>query len=714
MSGDNVETFAFQAEINQLMSLIINTFYSNKDVFLRELISNASDALDKIRHASLTESSVLDSNSNLEIKLIPDKENNTLTIEDSGIGMTKEELINNLGTIANSGTKKFIESLQAGADVSCIGQFGVGFYSGFLVADKVEVISKHNDDSEYCWSSNAGGTFNISESSTGIKRGTKLVLHLKDDQKEYLEENKIRELIKKHSQFIAYPISLFVTKTVDTEVEDTEEVIEEEIDENDAPKIEEIEEEDDSIKSKKMKTVSETVSEFEELNTEKPLWLKKEDNVSKEEYVSFYKHISNDYDEYLKVKQFSIEGQIEFKSLLFVPKNPPLNMFDTQQKMNNLKLYVRRVFITDDCEHLCPEWLSFVKGVIDSEDLPLNISREILQRSQILKIMKKNVTKKCIEMFNEIAENEEEYMHFYNNFSKNIKLGVHSAENEREKLTKLLRYETSKSEGKKQSLSDYVSRMKENQKDIYVIIGESKQSIENSPLLEQLKKKDFEIIYMDEPIDEYMLNVIKEFEGKKLVDVSRTGLNLLDDEEQKTMQELKEKFKDLCTNIKEVLKDSIDNVEITFRLNETPCALVSNAYGHTANMNRIMKAQALQTNQMMMGNSKPIMEINPHHKIIKQLDVKLKNTTEDKKIVHDIIHLMLDSACVASGFSLSNSLAFSKRINRIVQVGLDCEDDDTFKDVSENVSENTCDNCDCHNNDNAELVEEESTMEEVD
>ena len=718
MNENNIETFAFQAEINQLMSLIINTFYSNKDVFLRELISNSSDALDKIRHASLTDSSVLDSNSNLEIKLIPDKENNVLTIEDTGIGMTKEELINNLGTIANSGTKKFIESLQAGADVSCIGQFGVGFYSGFLVADKVEVISKHNDDNEYCWSSNAGGTFNISESSTGMKRGTKLVLHLKDDQKEYLEENKIRELIKKHSQFIGYPISLFVSKTVEKEVEDdTEEVIEEDIDgdEDDAPKIEEVEEED-SDKPKKMKTISETITEFEELNKEKPLWLKKEEDVSKEEYVSFYKHISNDYDEYLKVKQFSIEGQIEFKSLLFIPKNPPFNMFDTQQKMNNLKLYVRRVFITDECEHLCPEWLSFVKGVIDSEDLPLNISREMLQRSQILKIMKKNVTKKCIEMFNEIAENEEEYMQFYNSFSKNIKLGVHSAENERDKLSKLLRYETSKSEGKKISLTEYVNRMKENQKDIYVIIGESKQSIENSPLLEQLKKRDFEIIYMDEPIDEYMLNVIKEFEGQKLVDVSRTGLNLLDEDEKKSEEELKEKFKDLCKSVKEVLGDSIDRVEITSRLDETPCALVSNEYGHTANMSRIMKAQALQTNQMMMmGMTKPIMEINPYHTIIKQLDVKLKDTTEDKRIVNDIIHLMFDSACVASGFSLSNSLAFSKRINRIVQVGLDCEDDDVFEDASENVSENTCDNCDCHNNDiNEALVEEESTMEEVD
>lgn len=695
----NVETFAFQAEINQLMSLIINTFYSNKDIFLRELVSNSSDALDKIRYASLTDTSVLDSESRLDIRLIPDSDNNTLTIEDSGVGMTKEDLITNLGTIANSGTKKFIESLQAGSDVSCIGQFGVGFYSGFLVADKVLVFTKHNDDREYCWSSNAGGTFSISETDTGLTRGTKIVLFLKEDQKDYLQESKLRELVNKHSQFISYPIQLFVTKTIEKEVE--EEEVEEELGEDDAPKIEEVEEEDER-KEKKMKKVSETISEFEELNTEKPLWLKKEEDVSLEEYKSFYKHISNDYDDYLRVKQFSIEGQLVFKSLLFVPKHAPFNMFEKEEKMNNLKLYVRRVFITDDCESLCPEWLSFVKGVIDSEDLPLNISREMLQRSQILKIMKKHVVKKSIEMFNEIAENEEDYKVFYDNFSKNLKLGIHSSENEREKLSKLLRYETSKSVGKRISFTNYVENMKEGQQEIYVIVGESKQSIENSPLLEQLKKRDYEVIYMNDAIDEYMLNVLREFDGKKIVNVSRTGLNLLNEEEKQEEEKLKETYKDLCQSIQEILKESVEKVEITSRLDESPCTLVSNEYGHTANMSRIMKAQALHNNpMMMMGMGKPILEINPNHKIIRQLESRLKNS-DDKKILEDFIHLMFDSACISSGYSLDNSLSFSRRLNRMVAVGLDCEDEEEEKECQKDECEHTEEDVDT------------STMEEVD
>ena len=692
------ETFAFQAEINQLMSLIINTFYSNKDIFLRELVSNSSDALDKIRHSSLTDSSVLDCEKDLEIKIIPDKDNNTLTIHDTGLGMTKDDLINNLGTVAKSGTKSFLESLEAGADVSCIGQFGVGFYSGFLVADKVSVVSKHNDDKEYCWESNAGGSFTVSESSTGLTRGTKLILHLKDDQKEYLEEHKLKELIKTHSQFIGYPISLFVTKTTEKEVTDDEAEDEEEVDgDDDAPKIEEVNEEDEK-KEKKKKKVTETTTEFEELNKEKPLWLRKQDDVTKEEYVSFYKHISNDYDEHLIAKQFSIEGQIEFKSLLFIPKRAPFEMFEPSKKLNNLKLYVRRVFITDDSKELCPEWLSFVKGVVDSEDLPLNISREMLQRSQILKVIKKNITKKCLEMFDEISQNEEDFKTFYDNFSKNIKLGIHEDSSNRDKIAKFLRYHSTKTDTDKTSLDDYIKRMDENQKDIYLITGESIESVRNSPLLEQLKKKKLEVLFMTEPIDEYILNQLKEYDGKKLINVARTGLNLLTDDEKEQEEQLKKDFEDLTKHIKDTLSDKVDKVEISSRLDDSPCVLTSSEYGHTANMSRIMKAQALGNNMMNMGGSKPILEINPHHTTIKNLKNRF-TTDKNDNAVKDIIHLMFDSASIASGFSLDDPISFSKRINRLVSLGLGEDEEQQVDD----------------NSDLPELEnEDESKMEEVD
>ncbi|CAO2590363.1 Heat shock protein HSP 90-alpha [Lemmus lemmus] len=524
MEEEEVETFAFQAEISQLMSLIINTFYSNKEIFLRELISNSLDALDKIRYESLTDPSKLDSGKELHINFIPNKQDRTLTIVDTGIGMTKADLINNLGTIAKSGTKAFMEALQAGADISMI----------------VTVITKHNDDEQYAWESSAGGSFTVrTDTGEPMGRGTKVILHLKEDQTEYLEERRIKEIVKKHSQFIGYPITLFVEKERDKEVSDDE----------------------------------------------------AEGKEDKEEDK-----------EHLAVKHFSVEGQLEFQALLFVPRRAPFDLFENRKKKNNIKLYVRRVFIMDNCEELIPEYLNFIRGVVDSEDLPLNISREMLQQSKILKVIRKNLVKKCLELFTELAEDKENYKKFYEQFSKNIKLGIHEDSQNRKKLSELLRYYTSASGDEMVSLKDYCTRMKENQKHIYFITGETKDQIANSAFT--------------------------------LVSVTKEGLELPEDEEEKKKQEEKKtKFENLCKIMKGILEKKVEKVVVSNRLVTSPCCIVTSTYGWTANMERIMKNQALRDNSMMgYMAAKKHLEINPDHSIIETLRQKAEADKNDKSV----------------------------------------------------------------------------------
>ena len=688
----NGEKHIFNADIQQLMNLIVHNLYSNKDIFLREIISNASDALDKLRYNILhSENPSLLSGESCEIKITLDKTGKTITIDDNGIGMSKQDLFNNLGTIARSGTKNMMKILKESNDMNMIGQFGVGFYSVFLVSDHVEVYSRTQDATEsYVWKSDGTSSFTIGNDSSGVRktRGTTIIISVKDDCVSYLEEYNVRTIVKQHSQYVNYPIKLLVHKTKEVEVENETDVTEENAKVDDVKvedakvddvKVEDVKEGEEEGEESKKKTVTEEYTEWEQLNGQKPLWIRDSSKIKDEEYKEFYKNLTSDWNDYAMHKHFKVEGQIDATGILFLPENPPQDLFQgagsAASKRHKIKLYVRRVFVTDQCPELIPEYLQFVSGIIDSQDLPLTVSREMLQENKIIKMIRKSITKQVISMMEKLSEDEEKFKKFYSGFSKNIKLGVYEeasggSKSNSEKFMKLLRFSTTK--GNDRTLDQYVADMKEGQPGIYYISGESQSVVENSPFLEKLKKKGFEVLYMVEPIDEYMIQQVTEFKEKKLMSVSKADIELGEEneDEKKALAETSEQLKPLCDKLKEILADKVEDVIVSNRIVDSPCCLVTGQYGWSANMERIMKAQALGNDQMkeFMMRSKKKMEINPGNTVIQNLSKNLGNPNLEK-----YARLLFDTALLDSGFSLENPRQYSHSIHQIMDMSLKVE-----------------------------------------
>lgn len=694
---DQSEKYAFQAEVNRMMKLIINSLYRNKEIFLRELISNASDALDKIRFIALTDKAALSATEELSIKIKGDKENNAIHITDTGIGMTKEDLEKNLGTIAKSGTTEFFEKLETSESSSStndlIGQFGVGFYSSFLVADTVMVTSKHNDDEQYIWESNAS-EFSIAPDPRGptLKRGTTVSLFLKDEAQEFLEPQKLRSLVEKYSQFINFPIYIWESKTetveepldeeeeaadeaASEEAEEKDEVSEGEEEEGDATVEEDDEEKEDKPKTKK---VEKTTWDWVLVNDSKPIWLRSPKDIDDEEYHSFYEMFSKDSKEPMAKTHFVAEGEVTFRSILFVPSAAPSDMFQSYAKVpDKIKLYVRRVFITDNFDDIMPRYLNFVTGVVDSDDLPLNVSREMLQQHKLIKVIKKKLVRKALDMFKKL--DPEDYEKFWKEYSTNIKLGIMEDPGNKTRLAKLLRFQSSNHPSDLTSLEEYLERAKDKQEHIYFMAAPSRKEAESSPFVERLLRKGYEVLYLVDPVDEYTTQGLPEFEGKKFQNVAKEGLEFSDEtsEQKEQFEELVESYKDLTDWLKDkALSDVIDKAVVSNRLSESPCALVANQYGWSGNMERIMKAQAYAQGKdtEFYSDQKKTLEINPRHPLIKELKRRVEGEEADQT-TSDLARVMYDSAVLRSGFALKDSGDFAARVERMMRLSLNVDVD---------------------------------------
>jgi molecular chaperone HtpG len=620
------ETHKFQAEINQLLNLVINSLYSHKEIFLRELVSNASDALDKLRFRSVTEPELLEGGAALEIHLLPNAEKGTLTIEDTGIGMTHDELVKNLGTIAHSGSREFLDMVaQRGQkDVNLIGQFGVGFYSAYLVADQVEVVSRAagKDSQAWRWTSDAKGSFTV-EPAERPTRGTSITLHLKEDQKEFLDAWRLRSLVTQYSDYVNHPIKLQVEKTTG---------------EGEAKKTE---------------------TSLEVVNKASALWQRPKSEITDEQYQEFYKHLSHDWEPPLAWTHFRTEGNQVFTGLLFIPKHPPFDLNSPTQR--GVRLFVKRVLIMDRCEEMLPQWLRFVRGVVDSDDLPLNVSRELLQDSAVVKAIHKHVTKKTLDMLEKLAKDKpEDYRTFWQSFGTVLKEGLATDTEYREKLGALVRYESSREEGLT-SLADYVSRMKEDQKAIYYVFGESRKAVVDSPHLEALKKRGYEVLYMTDPVDEWAAQGLREFQGKPLVSAMHADLKLEETEEQKREKEERAKgLGPLSDRMKEVLKEHVREVRVSDRLTDSPCCLVVPEGGSHAFVERLLRERGRS-----MPHVKRILEVNPTHPIIEHLRAMQEREPGSPQVT-EWIEMLYDQALLTEGSSVEDPNRFARRMTALM------------------------------------------------
>jgi len=706
-NNENVtgESYKFTADIDQMMGLIVNTFYKAKEVSIREIISNASDALDKIRYQALTDSSLIKDDPEFKIQIEANPEEKTLIIRDSGIGLTKEEMIQNLGTIATSGTKNFMSAIKAGADVSMIGQFGVGFYSAFLISNRVQVRSKSLKDKQHVWESAANGKFHIIDDSKNphqLVRGTEIILHLKEDQLEYLEERRIKEVVKKHSEFINYPIMLLVNEEIEKEVTDDEideDEDKKEEDKKEDDKKEDVKKEDDnndvSLEGEKLKKktrkITEIKSKFDQINKSKPIWSMKPEDVTPEMYNEFYKLISSDYQNPLAHKHFKVEGNASFSGILFIPGRAPFDLFNNNKKQENIKLHARKVFINCDAKELCPEHFSFVKGVIEVDDLPLNISRETLQQNKFVNIIKKTVVKKTIEMVSDMKQNDtESYKKFLKSFGKNLKFACHEDGANRAKLSSFLTYETTKTKkDETKCLDDYIADMHEKQEVIYYITGESKSAVLGLPYLERFIQEDIEVLIMTEPIDEYFVQQVNEYEGKKLQSVTKEGLELPKDDKFKT-EDLSSEFETLTKRMKEILGERVEKVEISSLMTVSPCYIRTSQFGWSSRMEQIMKNQALRDNSFNTHmTSKKTLCLNPKNKIMIEINRRFIDDKNDS-VSKSLALLLFETAIIVSGgFTLDKPYEYASRIYKLTKLGLNICDEKLDEDLPELKDEDT-------------------------
>eukprot|EP00930_Biecheleria_cincta_P009850 TRINITY_DN1116_c0_g1_i2.p1 TRINITY_DN1116_c0_g1~~TRINITY_DN1116_c0_g1_i2.p1 ORF type:complete len:749 (+),score=189.10 TRINITY_DN1116_c0_g1_i2:97-2343(+) len=657
------EEFEFQAEVGRVMDIIVNSLYSNKDVFLRELVSNAADACDKKRFLALTESDAPPEP--MKLRISTDKEARTLTIEDNGVGMLKEELQENLGSIARSGTANFVKELGTGqADVSLIGQFGVGFYSAFLVANKLEVYSKsfkaaESERKAWKWMS-TGHSYTLSDPGDvdffGEQSGTRIVLHLKEEAQEYLDSGKLSDLLKKYSEFITFPIELWNEKVQYDQVPDES-----------APPPKEGE-------KQKMKSVPRSVYEWEVMNKMKPIWLRNPEVVNASEYTEFYKTTFKAFDEPLTTTHFKVEGQIEFRALLFIPSTMPFeltrDMFSPEGKA--MRLYVKRVFINDKFDDLVPRWLTFARGVIDSEDLPLNVGREILQKSRTLKIIRKRVVRKVLDTIDDLRDKQpKKYEQFWSSYGKYFKVGLVEDLDYKDELKRFVRFWSSKSEDNQTSLDEYISRMKEGQDKIYYVTGEGRRAAEIAPAMEKMRQKDYEVLYMVDPLDEICSQSIVDYQGKKLVDINKAGLDLdKTEEEKKEMEDTMKEYEVLATWLKKQLGERVQKVQISDRLVDSMATLVQGEWGMSPMMQRYMKSQTTSSasdSAFAIGSrNQAILEINPSHGVIK----KMKNAMEtapDATETEDMVMMIYETAALIGGYTIEDPGDFAKRVTKLME-----------------------------------------------